>query len=212
MGTKTIQDIYQLKTEKESHKSIAELLSLSEGYINSVICSEKYKQYSILQSEELELRQKSSPTERTRFLVDELLESLEQEMKEAKTAKDKLKLIDGVKQLVAIVGIDQDDSQGINVVEVPEMMSKEAFNRAGAKTTGPASPISSGLEQLPRVELEAVSISEDEKVCTGELDTATPNTQSPIESLINHEVYETPTPTHISENDPWTDLKVAGID
>ena len=217
MSTKTIERIYELREEDQSIPEIAESLSLSEKYVKIKLYSKEYRAYEEIKVKELELQRSSSPRERTRLLVDELLKSVEEEMSNAKSPKEKLRCMDAVKQLVGIVGIDADDSQGLNVVEVPMMMSKDEFNRAGAKTTGPAINVSTKHEALPLVDLESVSVDVNHKVCTAVSSGIAPNTQNPTGLSEEPEGYETPTPTHISENSPpvtdiWDNLKVEGLD
>ena len=190
-----------------------EELSLSVKYIRTIIYSEEYRLYEEIKQDELELQRSSSPRERTRLLVDTLLDSLEKEMRDAKDAKAKLKLLEGVKQLVSFVGLDVDDSQALNVVVVPGMMSKDEFNRAGAKREGSERKVSTKQERLPLPDLGVVSVDVNSKVCTGDQLATGPNTQSPIVLSVEPKVYETPAHTHISENDSiWDDVKVEGLD
>ena len=100
------------------------------------------------------------------------------------------------------------------------MMDKDEFNRAGAKRKGQDSTVGTKQEQLPLPELEAVSVDVNHKVCTGDQLGTGPNTQNPMSPTVEPEGYETPTPTHISQNsnpgvkpaDPWADIFVEGID
>ena len=209
MYSKTRKEIYSLRLAKLSHKNIADKLNISEGYVNQVICSEKFKLYLEYMQEGQELRDKDAPRNRTRRLVDELLQSLEQEMERCSTPRQKLSLVDSVKQLVGIVGIESDESQGINVVEVPEFASKDDFNRMTSQAREakkkPDVSTGTGLFSIPDSLADGITRDPNNNACTGDLRTTAHNTLNPMGLREEPKGYETPTPTHTSEN-PWAGL------
>jgi hypothetical protein len=75
-----------------------------------------------------------APEKRTRRLVNELLEAVEEGFKSAKKPADKLKYVEDVKQIVSMVGIGADEQSEINVIEVPIFMDKNDFNKQNACT------------------------------------------------------------------------------
>lgn len=218
-----VQTIYRLKRVGHTNKEIAEHLETSVESLNGTISSEKYRNYREEMDQYWESLRNRSPQERTRELVNKMLESAEELVASAGSARERLKHVDTIQSLVRTIGISADETGKMNVALISEF-GEEKFDELASNSSKDTERVDlrtdpdddwkerdvfSSQPLEPAGRLPVGDDGGDSKVCTGASAVKGSKGQSPLWSPETGQGYETPALTRMSESEKsiWDDLE-----